>query len=84
MRYLFILMLFLSASAHAQLKNYVIGAKGDTLNKVDAAGVKQGRWVVHVDELRGERGYEEEGEYRNGKKEGMWRRFSLEGDLIAI
>jgi hypothetical protein len=84
MRYVFILLLFVCATAQAQLKNYIIGAKGDTLNRVDMKGMKQGPWVVHVDDLRGERGYEEEGEFWNDKKEGVWRRFSLEGDLIAV
>lgn len=84
MRYLFILLLFISAGVNAQLKSYIIGAKGDTLNKVDYSGLKKGRWVVHVDELRGERGYEEEGEFKNDRKEGVWRRFSLDGDLIAM
>src|SRR6476661_4877226 len=84
MRYLFILILLVSVSAQAQWKNYIIGAKGDTLNRIDMKGQKQGPWVAHVDDLRGERGYEEEGVYLNSKKEGTWRRFSLEGDLIAI
>ena len=84
MRYLFALLLFVSATAQAQWKNYIIGVKGDTLNRVDMKGLKQGPWVVHVDDLRGERGYEEEGVFQNDKKEGMWRRFSLEGDLIAV
>jgi antitoxin component YwqK of YwqJK toxin-antitoxin module len=39
---------------------------------------------VHVDDLRGERGYEEEGYFWNDKKDGIWRRYSLEGDLIAL
>jgi hypothetical protein len=51
---------------------------------VDKKGLKQGRWVVHVDNVRGERGFEEEGVYENGKKEGMWRVFSLDGDLMAV
>ena len=84
MRYLFILILMISISAQAQWKNYMIGAKGDTLNRIDMKGFKQGPWVVHIDDLRGERGYEEEGIYWNDKKEGTWRRFSLEGDLIAV
>jgi antitoxin component YwqK of YwqJK toxin-antitoxin module len=61
-----------------------MGVKGDTLNRVDPNGLKQGRWVSHVDALRGEPGYEEEGVYKDDKKEGVWRRYSLEGDLIAI
>lgn len=84
MRYLLILGLFLSVQANAQLKDYIIGAKGDTLNRVDYKGLKQGPWVVRVDQIRGERGYEEEGFFKDDLKEGTWRRFSLEGDLIAI
>lgn len=81
---LFFIALFISLSGQAQWKSYIIGVKGDTLNCVDLKGRKQGRWVVHVDNLRGERGYEEEGVFLNDKKEGTWRRFSLEGDLIAV
>jgi hypothetical protein len=84
MRYLFVVGLLISLSSQAQWKSYIIGTKGDTLNCVDLKGLKQGRWVVHVDDLRGERGYEEEGVFIDDKKEGVWRRFSLDGDLIAI
>lgn len=84
MRYLFIVALFLSLKGEAQWKNYIIGAKGDTLNRVDLRGAKQGPWVIHVDEIRGERGYEEEGYFIDDKKEGVWRKYSLEGDLIAM
>ena len=84
MRYLFILLLFAASSSQAQLKSYIIGAKGDTLNRVDIKGMKQGPWAIHVDDLRGERGYEEEGYFENNRKEGVWRRYSLEGDLIAV
>jgi antitoxin component YwqK of YwqJK toxin-antitoxin module len=84
MRWLVSVCLMISISANAQLKSYIIGVKGDTLNRVDANGLKQGRWVSHVDALRGEPGYEEEGIYKDGKKEGTWRVYSLEGDLTAI
>ncbi len=84
MRYILILSMLISFAANAQCKDYIIGVRGDTLNCVDVKGKKQGRWVVKVESLRGERGYEEEGEYINNKKEGTWRRFSLQGDLTAI
>src|SRR3954468_10967872 len=84
MRYLLIVALFLSVRGEAQLKNYIISAKKDTLNRVDLKGLKQGPWVVHVDNARGERGYEEEGYFIDNKKEGMWRKYSLEGDMIAL
>ena len=71
-------------TANAQYKTYKISQKGDTLNAIDKKGLKQGKWVVHVDELRGEPGYEEEGIFINNKKEGTWRKYSLQGDIIAI
>ena len=84
MRYLTALFFFISINAFSQYKEFIVGVKGDTLNIVDSKGLKQGRWVVKVPDLRGERGYEEEGVFVNGKKEGTWRRFSLEGDLTAV
>lgn len=74
-----------SFSGHSQqLKDYTIGPRGDTLNGVDQKGQKQGKWVNHYDEVRGEPGYEEEGIYKDNRKEGVWRMYSLEGDLIGL
>lgn len=81
----FTLLLFsvISYAANAQLKSYKISIKKDTINAIDLHGLKQGRWVVHVDPLRGEQGYEEEGVFVNNKKEGHWRKYTLQGDIIA-
>ena len=68
----------------AQYKTYKLSLNGDTLNAVDNKGLKQGKWVVHVDELRGEPGYEEEGIFVNDKREGIWRKYNLNSDVIAI
>jgi hypothetical protein len=84
MRYIFLLTLFVSASAAAQWKSYIIGVKGDTLNRVDMQGRKQGPWAVQVPGLRGEPGYEEDGYFVNDKKEGRWVRYSLQGDKLAV
>jgi hypothetical protein len=84
MRWLFVLLIFISADAISQCKTFVIGRKGDTLNCTDKANLKQGRWVVTVPELRGEPGYEEEGIFKDGKKESVWRVYTLEGDVKAI
>lgn len=84
MRYIFSFILLLSLGANAQWKSFTIGVKGDTLNRVDVQGRKQGPWVVQVPELRGERGYEEEGYFFNDKKEGRWVRYSLQGDKLAV
>lgn len=68
----------------AQWKDFTISPKGDTINCTDKQDRRQGRWVNHFDELRGEPGYEEEGLYKNGRKEGTWRLYSLQGDLIGV
>ena len=61
-----------------------MGSKGDTLNIVDNKGIKQGKWLVKVAPLRGEPGFEEEGTFLNGRKEGIWRKFNMMGDLLAV
>ncbi len=81
---LFISFYFLHSAAIAQYKSYKISVKGDTLNAIDLNGLKQGKWVVHVDPLRGEPGYEDEGIFINDKKEGTWRKYTLQGDFIAF
>lgn len=71
-------------NGNAQYKSYKLNDDGDTLNAIDQKGLKQGKWINHVDEVRGEPGYEEEGVYKNDKKEGPWRLYNLNGDLIGI
>jgi len=39
---------------YSQWKSFIISPKGDTLNVVDQQDKKQGRWVNHFDEVRGE------------------------------
>lgn len=80
-----ILMLLLSGnSLFAQYSTFKLNEDGDTLNAIDKKGLKQGHWVESVGEIRGEPGYEEEGAYKDGKKHGYWRKYSLQGDLIAV
>lgn len=77
-------LLFFWINGNGQCITYTISAKGDTLNCTDVRGRKQGKWVVQVPPLRGEPGYEEEGIFVNDKKEGVWRRYNMQGDLLAI
>jgi len=84
MKLIMILLVMVPLAGISQWKTYIIGVKGDTLNRVDLKGKKQGPWVAHFDELRGEPGFEEEGYYNNDKKEGAWRKYSLMGDLLAV
>ncbi len=83
MRLIVALLLFISLNGFSQWKDYILNPKGDTLNRVDLKGRKQGPWSIHVDNLRGERGYEEEGYFENDLKESTWKRYSLEGVKIA-
>jgi hypothetical protein len=68
----------------AQYKSFSLSPQGDTLNAIDHKGLKQGKWVISVGELRGEPGYDEEGTYKDGKKTGTWRRYNSTGDILAI
>ena len=87
MRPFVLLLLLLSLvpfhPAQAQWKDFLLTKRGDTLNRVDLQGKKQGPWVISIPELRGERGYEEEGYFTNDQKEGIWKKFSIEGVKIA-
>jgi hypothetical protein len=69
---------------YSQWKSFIISPKGDTLNCVDKQDRRQGRWVNHFDEVRGEPGYEEEGGYKDNRKEGTWRLYTLQGDFNGV
>jgi hypothetical protein len=84
MRFIPILFIIISMNSYGQWKSFMIGPKGDTLNRIDLKMKKQGPWVLHFDNVRGERGYEEEGYFENDKREGTWRKFSLQGDVLSI
>lgn len=79
-----IALLFFSYSSFSQWKDYSINTSGDTLNRVDLNGKKQGIWVHRYEKLRGEPGYEEEGFYKDDRKEGEWKLYTLMGDLAGI
>ena len=83
MRIAFLIALFISINSYGQSKDYIISVRGDTLNRVDMKGKKQGPWVIHFDDLRGEQGYDEQGYYADDKKDGKWIKFSLMGDKLA-
>jgi len=80
-----LLFLFQGALLNAQtIKSFALSTNGDTLNITDSKDLKQGKWVIHVDQLRGEPGFEEEGQYVNNLREGFWRKYNLMGDILAI
>jgi antitoxin component YwqK of YwqJK toxin-antitoxin module len=80
-----IVLLLISLNSFSQWKNYrLINDGKDTVNRIDQQGKKQYEWINRVESVRGEPGFEEEGEYKNDRKEGEWRIFNLMGDLIGI
>ncbi|WEK35222.1 MAG: hypothetical protein P0Y53_22255 [Candidatus Pseudobacter hemicellulosilyticus] len=85
MRCFLFLLLFVYSGAGAQSlwKEYSLNARGDTMNRIDRWDRKQGPWLIHYDNLRGEPGFEEEGWYKNNKKTGEWKLYSLMGDHIG-
>lgn len=80
----FCFLLVIGNGALAQYKEFKLSADGDTLNAIDKKGLKQGKWVVSYPELRGNPGYDEEGVYKDDKKEGVWRQYTAQGDLLAM
>lgn len=85
MKLTFCLFLFqVSLRGFSQYRSYDLTVDGDTIDIIDKAGLKQGSWIESRPALRGEPGCEEEGIYKDGQREGYWRRYSLQGDLLAI
>jgi len=78
------LLIITGLQVTAQCKTFKLSSKGDTLNCIDKNDKKRGKWVQHVDPLRGNPGYDEEGSYVDDRREGLWRRYNLLGDLLAI
>ncbi len=74
----------ISLAASAQYKSFKISENRDTINRIDQKGLKQGKWVIHTNAMRGEEGWEEEGMYKNDMKEGIFRRYTLMGDPIGF
>ena len=79
-----LLLIAFTANAQSRWKSYRLTPKGDTINCIDNNDLRQGRWSIKIPELRGEPGHDEEGMYRDGKKEGVWRSYTTMGDMYAI
>jgi len=82
-RYLIFISILFAQKSFAQCKTYQLDAKHDTINCTDLQNLKQGNWVTRVLNNHGEPGYQEEGLYKDGRKEGAWTTYNLMGDVIA-
>lgn len=82
------LFLFFSSAfflvGRSQYKEFKISIKGDTINAVAMDGNRTGKWVIEVGPQRSEAGFVEEGVFKKGQKDGYWRRYNHQGDLLAI
>lgn len=81
---LLLMVLLFNQNIFAQCKTYKLASNGDTLNCTRKDGKKQGKWMERTENLRGNPGREEEGEYKNNKREGLWRVYTLSGDVMAM
>ncbi len=83
-KYALVLVLLLSQVVNGQYKSFKLTRNGDTLNCIDKNDLRQGKWVVKVEGVRGEPGYDEEGIFIDDKKDGFWRVYTTMGDLFAV
>ena len=79
-----IISIAIASPVNAQLKSFQLNPQGDTINAINKEDQKIGKWVYEVGELRGEPGYVEEGMYKKGEKHGFWRKYTTQGDLLAV
>lgn len=81
---LFMGLMHFSIIGAAQCISFKLTDRGDTINCMLANNIKHGPWLERYPALRGNPGYEEEGNYLKGKKVGVWRRYSMQGDILAV
>jgi len=84
MRQLIYLFVFSLISTHFSAQTFDM-LDGDTINLVDVNSKRQGKWIVKANPRR-HRGYTagskvEEGEYKNNRKEGLWKKYYPSGEL---
>lgn len=82
MRLVFILSLLFSTTLYSQSFEIL---DGDTINKVDVNGKRQGKWIIKA-KSRVDNGYKdgqviEEGEYSNTRKKGIWKKYYPDGSI---
>jgi antitoxin component YwqK of YwqJK toxin-antitoxin module len=78
-----LVIFFFFQHSYSQCKTYKLDANHDTINCTDYQNYKQGKWVTRVVDNHGEPGYQDEGRYKDDKKEGEWITYNLMGDVIA-
>jgi len=86
MKKLIQIFLFISLTSFAQSQSFEMDANGvDTINKIDLAGKKQGKWIVRGKHKPGTcyapDAKVEEGKYENNRKAGQWIEYYCNGNM---
>lgn len=79
MKKLYLLLIFFFVFASAFSQSYEI-IDGDTVNRVDSDNLKQGKWILTNKNSNQTTG---EGNYIDGKKEGVWKSYYPGGALLS-
>lgn len=63
----------------SRIVSYEVLENGDTINRLDDRGRKQGKWLIVQDARYGENGMMELGSFADNVKTGKWHTYSLSG-----
>ena len=81
----FIFVFLVYQISQGQSQSYELGAKGDTLNLIDALGKKQGKWILKGKHKPGScftpEQKAEEGKYADNRKIGKWLEYYCNGNM---
>lgn len=84
MKKIFLLLIFLFPALFAGAQSFEL-LNGDTINKVDAMGKKQGFWVIFNKEKKlpcyQPTQKVEEGKFKSSRKEGLWKTYFCNGKV---
>ena len=81
--FIIVIACLISLQSFSQYKSFKLTDGADTLNRLDNNNQKQGRWKIHINASRSDPAYDEEGNFKNNLKEGIWRKYDMYGLLFA-
>lgn len=64
--------------------SYEILNSGDTVNRIDSKKQKTGKWLITKEAKYGEDGWMEFGVYDKNNKIGIWKTYTLEGQILSV
>lgn len=75
-----------NATKNEEIKivSYEVLSSGDTINRLDSKNYKVGKWIITKEAKYGEEGLMESGVYEKNNKVGIWKTYSLTGQIVSI